>query len=429
MIEIFVDQISERLIYTLDFVFNERNLEYKLNNDFLSFENSTLPKFNYSERYFENIPQMIPATLLFDEAIFVYALEKSIFEKEECLSFNRTVDPLASIFYVLSRMEEYTNNREDAHERFSAKYSIQFEYKWLEKAVCDRWAIAFINFLSKELDVKFEIKNEPVKIKPTFDIDNTFAYQWKQGFRKWLSIGRDYIKFDKIRIEERRRVVKKELIDPYDTFNYIESISDRGFDVTIFWLLGDYAKYDKNISHSDIRHQKLICRMAEKAIVGIHPSYKSNSYEFHVKEEKVRLENILNLEVETSRQHFLKLKIRKTYPNLVALGFKHEHSMGFADHVGFRSGTARPHYWFNLNKNQITDLMIHPFIYMDGTLNEYLELSIEESKNLIWKLYCEIERFGGEFSFIWHNETIGNYGKWKGWGAVLEYTLSLKNRK
>ena len=147
MIEIFVDQISERLIYTLDFVFNERNLEYKLNNDFLSFENSTLPKFNYSERYFENIPQMIPATLLFDEAIFVYAIEKSVFESEECLSFNRTVDPLASIFYVLSRMEEYTNNREDAHERFSAKYSIQFEYKWLEKAVCDRWAIAFINFL------------------------------------------------------------------------------------------------------------------------------------------------------------------------------------------------------------------------------------------------------------------------------------------
>ena len=52
MIEIFVDQVSERLIYTLDFVFNERELSYKLNNDFLSFENSTLPKFNYSERFF-----------------------------------------------------------------------------------------------------------------------------------------------------------------------------------------------------------------------------------------------------------------------------------------------------------------------------------------------------------------------------------------
>ena len=34
MVEIYVDQISERLIYTLDFVFKERGLSYKLNNDY-----------------------------------------------------------------------------------------------------------------------------------------------------------------------------------------------------------------------------------------------------------------------------------------------------------------------------------------------------------------------------------------------------------
>ena len=30
--------------------------------------------------------------------------------------------------------------------------------------------------------------------------------------------------------------------------------------------------------------------MNEKAVVGIHPSYHSNSYRYHVKEEKERLE-------------------------------------------------------------------------------------------------------------------------------------------
>ncbi len=429
MIEIYADQISERLIYTLDFVFKERGLTYKINNDFLSFINSTNVKFNYSERVFEDITQIIPATVLFDEVIFIYGIEKALFEKEECLSFNRIIDPLASIFYVLSRMEEYTNHREDAHGRFASKYSIQSSYNWLEKAMCDRWAVAFINYLAKVLGVSIEIENSPVTIRPTFDIDNVYAYQWKKGVRKWLSIFRDRLTFNKIRLEERKKVLSGEMQDPYDTYKYIESISDRGYDVNMFWLLGDYAKNDKNIPYSDIRQQKLICKMNEKAVVGIHPSYHSNSYRYHVKEEKERLEKIIDDSIENTRQHFLKLKIRITYPNLVSLGFKHEYSMGYADSIGFRAGTARPHRWFDLNKNQLTDLMIHPFMYMDGTLNEYLQLSPDESKKIIWKLFSEVSRFGGDFMCIWHNETIGNYGKWNGWNDVLEYTLGLRNRK
>lgn len=428
MIEIYVDEISERLVYTFDFIFSERGQVYKLNNDFLSFEHSTYPKFNYSKRHFDSILQLIPADLLFDESIENYEVQKSIFESEECLSFNHVTDPFASVFYVLSRMEEYTNQREDVHGRFSSKFSIQHEFNWLHKAVCDRWAVMILRFLSEKLAHPLELKKVTVKIKPTFDVDNTFAYQWKQGARRWLSIARDRIQVNKKRLEERKKVERKEIRDPYDTFDYIDSISDRGFEVTIFWLVGDYATYDKNISYTDIRHQKLIGRMGEKATIGLHPSYKSNSYASHVLDEKLRLEQILERKIEYSRQHFLKLKVRITYPNLVQLGFKDDFSMGYADQVGFRCGTARPHFWFDLAKNQTTDLIIHPFVYMDGTLNEYLKLTTQESKNLIWNLYNEVLRFGGDFSFIWHNETIGNYDKWRGWDEVLEYTLSLRNK-
>lgn len=427
MILIFVDQISERLNYTLDFVFHERGMEYKLINDHLYFERFEGAKFNYSERHFDEVVQLIPSTLLFDEELIVYDIHAAVFEKEDCLSFNRTIDPLASIFYVLSRMEEYTSTLEDEHGRFEAKNSLLYRYKWLEKAVCDRWAEAFLKFLTSQKLLSFKKINTAIAICPTFDIDNAFAYQWKGGIRRWLSMGRDFITGNRLRINERQQVTKGARIDPYDTYDYMLSIAERGFIVNMFWLLGDYAKYDKNLSFKDVRHQRLIRKMAWKTIVGIHPSYKSNSYEYYLLNEKERLEVILNREVIHSRQHFLKFTVSTTYHILETMGIKHEYSMGYADHIGFRSGTARKHKWFDLNRNRVSEMTIHPFAYMDGTLNEYMELSIDEAKNRIDGLYKEVKRYGGDFVFIWHNETIGNYGKWNGWRAVLEHTLALNS--
>lgn len=140
-----------------------------------------------------------------------------------------------------------------------------------------------------------------------------------------------------------------------------------------------------------------------------------------------RLQLVLSTKVDQSRQHFLKLRFPDTYQNLLKNGIKADFSMGFADAVGFRNGTAHPFPWFDLSTNTKTDLQIFPFAYMDGTLHEYLNLSPEKSKEKIKQLYQEVQEVGGQFSFIWHNETIAEQGKWAGWSNVLEYTLALKD--
>jgi hypothetical protein len=120
------------------------------------------------------------------------------------------------------------------------------------------------------------------------------------------------------------------------------------------------------------------------------------------------------------------MKFPQTYQNLLKEGIKEDFTMGFADAVGFRNGTTHAFTWFDLSENKQTDLIVRPFAYMDGTLNEYLKLTPVEAKSKIDLLFNEVKQFGGDFIFLWHNETIGDYGIWKGWSSVLEYTLSLK---
>lgn len=429
MLEIFVDEISERLKYTFDFVFLANGIPYKLNNDYKTFEASHLKKFNYSERYIDHVYQLIPSTLLFEESIKLHSIEKSIYGEEECLSFDKITDPFASIFYVISRMEEYGNILHDDHERFPAKQSIQYKFGWLNKLVCERWSREILHQFRKINLIDHEYQLKPLNIIPSFDIDNAYAYQLKEGSRKWFSIIKDYTKRDKFRLDERKRVLGGQTKDPYDTYDKIENITKKGFKVHLFWLLGDFTQFDRNISHKNPKLKRLIRNLNHHCVTGIHPSYKSNTKDGQLELEIGRLKAILSKPVVHSRQHFLKFRLPTTYRNLIEAGIAHDYSMGYASEVGFRAGTIRPFYWFDVEKNIPTKLLIHPFAYMDGTLNEYLKLTPESAQQIIQELYEEASQFGGDFFCLWHNETIGNYKHWNGWSKVLDYTLNLKNNE
>ncbi len=401
MIVFLIDTITPRWEYTFDFIFGIRGIEYQLMKDETEFSASAHPKFR--------IPEKMGALLRTDEVKLTLVDE----------------DLLSRLFFVLTRMEEYEANSLDEHGRFSGKQSWQFKNDCLQLCVCDRWAIEFIVFLEKELIIALKRKQPVVEIIPTFDIDNAFAYKHKKGVRKVLSSAKDLMTSNTERIKERVAVLSGKERDPYDGFGKIETIA-KDYSVRLFWLVGDYGKPDYNISIETPEIGSLINQLNGSMHLGIHPSYRSNSKASLLLKEIVSLESVLEENIRISRQHFLKLHLPNTYQNLLENGIKADYSMGFADQVGFRNGTANPFPWFDLSKNEISDLTIYPFAYMDGTLNEYLKLTTEEAKSKIAELYKEVEQYGGQFSFIWHNETITDYKIWKGWSEVLDFTLNLK---
>ena len=317
----------------------------------------------------------------------------------------------------------------DEHDRFSFNSSILKEFDWIETAICDRWARAIIEFLDPDLYIDVTLSSalagSKFKFIPTFDIDNTYAYKHKKGKRKLLSTARDLLKFDFERMKERKEVNSGNK-DPYDTFDRIEEIA-KDFPYTkLFWLVASNGEKDRNLELSIPEHRQLIQRMSNSALVNLHPSYASYIDGVSIGEQKRKLEQVTGTTINATRQHFLRFKLPQTFQALSSIGIEHDYTLGFPERAGFRCGTARPHLWFDLSKNQITTLTVHPFVYMDGTLHEYMKLTIDESKSLVQKLYKEVKEYGGDFIFIWHNETIGNYKKWKGWSEVLDYTLKLK---
>ncbi len=420
MLIIVVDKITPRIKYTLDFIFKLRGLSYKFElNEPKSMELSNVIFYSSVKRKGKWIQQ---AKIITESTIYSQEIGISQFGSEECYSFDDVTDPISSIFYHLTRYEEYTSIKKDQHGRFQFSLS-KLSDNWIEKVMCDRWAEEVISFCGLNLN---RTEGKPL-IVPTFDIDNTYAYKLKSGKRKILSTLKDIVKVDGSRLKERR-TVNSGSRDPYDTYSEIREIYGRFPSTRMFWLVGSKGRYDRNISIKNEKHRRLIRKMKAKGLnIGLHPSYASFNDLDKLLQEKSRLAIVVSEKMRSSRQHYLRFELPRTYQILQEAGFEHEYSMGFAERAGFRCGTARSHLWFDLEKNQESKLTVHPFAYMDGTLNEYMQLTISQSKELIRKLYNEVSRFGGEFVFIWHNETIGDYGIWKGWREVLDHSLNLED--
>jgi len=288
--------------------------------------------------------------------------------------------------------------------------------------VVNIWA----NLLAKEIGRKypqFVIQKKKFKFISTIDIDNAWAYLNKGFWRTSGALVKSAMKGSLSDFTSRLKVLTGKEKDPYDTYEYLDSVFKGNEEkVKFFFLLGDYAKFDKNVSHENSNLQKLIQDISRKYDIGIHPSFAGfmNGCHGKVIREGGRLKQITGKEILKSRQHYLNIKFPKTYQNLVKAGIREDYTLGFADQTGFRAGICTPFYFFDLLNESITNLLIIPFQVMDGTLLHYLKLSPEKAFEEIRAIMNEVKEAGGTFVSIWHNETVNDLGEWKGFRKVFE---------
>ncbi|WP_027421347.1 polysaccharide deacetylase family protein [Crocinitomix catalasitica] len=412
MINVFSEHHSKRLNYVLDFCFKRKGEEYNVVSNELEWHKLKRHDLNYSSKSLPAKLQINPQGILFEEGIYA---NKIITKETGGIAIDGVTDHLGVIFFLLTRYEEHFETERDHHDRFLSKNNALVKLNLHRQPVVD--------ILVKGFWEQLELDYAPIASKfegvPSFDIDVAWAYKNRSFFRTIGGFAKGK------NIVERLAVLTGTKKDPYDTYAEINLVATKVHRIICFTLLGDWAKYDKNIKWTNSNYGSLIRGLNSIGGMGIHPSYASYLDARKIKNEIKRLEEIVGHEVVKSRQHFLKIKFPETYDILVENGIKRDFSMGFTDEVGFRAGTSFPFRYFNLAKNKKTALSIFPFAYMDNSFKDYLEFTPGEAKNEINRLTNEIKAVGGLFMFIWHNSSITNIDEWEGWKDVLDHTMNL----
>jgi hypothetical protein len=330
-------------------------------------------------------------------------------------------DVLSSVFYLITRYEEYTTSQRDALGRFDVQY-----------ASCapttphiDRWRLQLIDAIQK-LWPDAEIKYPPFYSAMTVDVDSAFAFRHKGWKRTLGGQLKDIYRADFKNFFARNKILFSKKPDPYDTYSYmVKPFAEQPERISFFFLLANFGTYDKNVPHTSKALQRLIQTLASQHAVGIHPGVASNDSDLLLSTEIQRLSDLIEKPVVRSRQHYLKLQFPSTYERLLKAGITADYSMGYSGDTRFRAGTTRPYYWYHVGEDRETPLLVHPFVAMEATLKNYLHLSPDDACLRLEELYREVRKTRGHFVLLWHNESLSEMGTYKTWRKVYDCATDL----
>ena len=388
------------------------------------------PKMSYTKTPLGNEFFVKSNSLLFEQG--VNDMEISVQKWDEIPCFFKAgtkstipFDIFAASFYLITRYEEYLPHVKDVHGRYTAEQSLAYKHHFLEKPVVDIWAYKLLEAL-KEKFPDYEYKTREYQFISTVDIDNAYAYKYKSLVRSVGGFLNDLVYFKIFNIWNRFAVTLNLKKDPFDTFQRILKVrKEQDVKTIFFFLIGDYTTFDTNVSASKRKYRLLIKEMVDYAKVGLHPSYFTMNNVSLLKKEKLRLEEIINSPIQRSRQHYLRFSLPETYQNLIDLEVAEDYSMGYASNVGFRASTCTPFYFYDLDFEIQTPLKVFPFALMDTTLNDYMKLTPKQSLGRIRDLKNEVKAVNGMFITLFHNESLSDYLRWKGWKRLYESMIKI----
>ncbi len=426
MLLIYSLQITSRLQYIADLIFRdllETDVEFTTSTD--KFYNYKGPKINYSKERLGDEIHIYPQHILFEKDIKPQRVDTShykgmptIFSHE--FPSDLPYDPLAASFFLVTRYEEYLPFKGDRYGRFRAERSLAYSKLFHNIPVVNHYARHVKELLQQRYEGML-FSSKEYQFILTYDIDIAFKYLDRPAWRSVGSLALAVLKRNWKFISERRKVLAGVEPDPNDTFDEQLKLSTKYRIYPVYFFpTGNYGGLDKNISWKSARLKQVIRKISERFLIGLHPSYSSNKNPSKLEMEIARLNAISGKAILRSRQHYLKLEMPNTYRTLLSQSIQEDWTMGYASVLGFRASIASPYYFYDLRKEEQTNLRIYPFAAIDSALFYYLKLSSASAFEEVKLLVDEVKKVNGTFIFVAHNDLIGPHGPWANWQTYFE---------
>jgi peptidoglycan/xylan/chitin deacetylase (PgdA/CDA1 family) len=344
-------------------------------------------------------------------------------------------DIIAASFYLLSRQEEKTNKQRDVWGCFSAVYSLSSSWQIIETPVVNLYIELLLGLIRKLSQRKgVELKELPrwkggkrFAVALTHDVDNLRKYSIANAAKKMLKkILRGEGSFSAGMGLLKMSVLGRHDSDPFWSFeDFIELESSFGFKSTFyFFSQSTNRRFDPFYRlNGPLRRQ--IRNISQRGWeVGLHGSYESYLSQEMLKNQKKKLEGVLNGTVLGLRQHYLRLCVERTFPVQEQAGFVYDSSLGYNEAVGFRAGLSAPFFPYDVNLRRKSNILELPLGIMDGSLFEFNRLGPQEALRQAKKIIDSVERVGGLLVILWHTKARDEKdypGWWDVYVGILRY--------
>ncbi len=428
---VFVNTITPRVEYILDFIGKEIIGEpFRIVTDSESFRQYKGAKINYSKERIDDTEFRIQnSELLFEKEVREQTIEcfetngfKAFFKTEGDFHF----DIFAASFYLLSRYEEYIPHQKDRYGRYAHENSLAFKENFLHLPLINIW----IENFKESLHAKFHgliTHHSSFIFIPTYDIDEAYAYKHKQWWRTLGGMTKSIVNGQLSRVSERKNVLLGNKKDPYDAFEWMDKLNQQ-FDlkpIYFFLMAKKTAGHDKNILPSKKAMQELILHHSDLYSIGIHPSWQSGDDVEKLKVEILNLGHISGKQIHSSRQHYIRFSLPDTYRHLIDSGIESDFSMGYGSINGFRASVAISFYWYDLEKEEQTKLLLYPFCFMEANSFYEQKFSAKQAFEELKHYNSIVRSVNGTLITIWHNSFFGTSKLFEGWKEVYEQFISL----